>query len=65
MVTNPLFNAGDNGSIPGQGTKIPPALGQLNPHATTKRVTCDTTKVLHAATKTRGSQISINKEEVI
>ena len=28
MVKNPPYNAGDSGSIPGQGTKIP--------HATTK-----------------------------
>ena len=29
MVKNPPFNAGDVGSIPGQGTKIPHATGQL------------------------------------
>ena len=28
-------NAGDVGSIPGQGTKIPHATGQLNPSTTT------------------------------
>ena len=27
--------AGDAGSIPGQGTKIPHAVGQLSPHTTT------------------------------
>ena len=27
-------NAGDAGSIPGQGTKIPHATGHLSPHAT-------------------------------
>ena len=27
-------NAGDGGSIPGQGTKIPHAMGQLSPRAT-------------------------------
>ena len=31
MVKNLLSNAGDMGEIPGQGTKIPPALGQLGP----------------------------------
>ena len=41
MVKNPPSNAGDAGSIPGQGTKIPHAAGQLS---------------LHAATKTRYSQ---------
>ena len=34
-VKNPPCNAGDAGSIPGQGTKIPHAVGQLSPHATT------------------------------
>ena len=28
-------NAGDTGSIPGWGTKIPHAMGQLSPHAAT------------------------------
>ena len=28
-------NAGDTGSIPGQGTKIPHAVGQQSPRATT------------------------------
>ena len=28
VVKNPPSNAGDAGSIPGQRTKIPPALGQ-------------------------------------
>ena len=31
MVKNPPYNAGDTGSIPGQGTKIPHATGQLKP----------------------------------
>ena len=35
MVENPSSNAGDTGSIPGWGTKIPYATGQLSPHATT------------------------------
>ena len=30
MVKNPPSNAGDTGSIPGQGTKIPLAVGQLS-----------------------------------
>ena len=33
MVKNPPPSAGDAGSIPGQGTKIPHAAGQLNPPA--------------------------------
>ena len=36
VVENPPCNAGDLGSIPGQGTKTPHALEQLNPHAVTK-----------------------------
>ena len=36
VVKNPPSNAGDVGSIPGRGTKIPHAMGQLNLHATTK-----------------------------
>ena len=35
MVKNPPYNAEDMGSIPGQGTKIPHAAGQLSPSATT------------------------------
>ena len=35
MVKNPPFNAGDVGSIPSQGTKIPHAMGQLSPHTAT------------------------------
>ena len=30
VVKNPPSNAGDVGSIPGQGTKIPRAMGQLS-----------------------------------
>ena len=34
MVKNLPSNAGDRGSIPGLGTKIPCAAGQLRPGAT-------------------------------
>ena len=34
VVKNLPYNAGDTGSIPVQGTKIPHAAGQLNPRAT-------------------------------
>ena len=34
-------NAGNTGSIPGQGTKIPHAAGQLNPRAATKDPACN------------------------
>ena len=36
VVKTPLLNTGDKGSIPGQGTKIPHAEGQLSPHATSR-----------------------------
>ena len=36
VVKNPSSNAGDKGSIPGWGTKIPHATGQINPRATTR-----------------------------
>ena len=32
VVKNLPFSAGDGSPIPGQGTKIPPAMGQLSPH---------------------------------
>ena len=35
MVNNPPFNAGNVGSILGQGIKVPHAMGQLSPCATT------------------------------
>ena len=35
VVKNPPSNAGDVGSIPGQGATIPHATGQLSPRATT------------------------------
>ena len=39
MVKNPPSSAGDAGSIPGPGTKIPHAAGQLGPRATTTEPT--------------------------
>ena len=37
---NPPYKAGDAGSIPGQGAKIPHATGQLSPRATTTELAC-------------------------
>ena len=37
---NPLSNAVDTGLIPSLGTKIPQALGQLSPRATTTEPEC-------------------------
>ena len=36
MVKNPPSQAGDAGSTPGQGTKIPHTVGQLSPRRTTR-----------------------------
>ena len=36
VVKHPPSNAGDQGSIPGQGTKIPHAAGQLSLHTATR-----------------------------
>ena len=40
VVKNSPSNAGDSVSLPGQGTKIPHALGQLCPCPTTKDPSC-------------------------
>ena len=40
VVKNSPSNAGDTGSIPGQGTKIPHATGQLSPCTTTAEPAC-------------------------
>ena len=39
LVKNPPYHAGDMGLIPGLGTKIPHATGQLSPWATTTEPT--------------------------
>ena len=40
MVKNLPCNAGNVDMIPGQGTRIPHAAEQLNPHATTRESVC-------------------------
>ena len=40
VVKNLPSNAGDAGSIPGQGTKIPHAAGQLSPRAKATELAC-------------------------
>ena len=40
VVKNPHYNAGDAGLIPGQRSKIPHAVGQLSPRATTTELAC-------------------------
>ena len=67
MVKNPPSKAGDAGLIPGWGTKIPHAAGQLSLHATTTELACfneraqraralQVERSLHAATKARRGQ---------
>ena len=41
VVKNPPFSARDVGSIPGQGTKIPYAMGRLSPGTTTTELVCE------------------------
>ena len=55
MVKNLHSNAGDVGSIPGRGTKIPHAAGQLSPHATTIELVRlnEGTRVLQTTESTR------------
>ena len=43
------YNAGDAGSIPGQGTRIPHAAGQLSPCATTTELNAPQLESLCAA----------------
>ena len=40
VVKNPPCNAGDVGSIPGQGTKTTCAVEQLSPHTKTREGPC-------------------------
>ena len=40
VVKNPPSNAGDAGSIPGQGTRFPHAAEHLSPRATTTELAC-------------------------
>ena len=58
MVKSPPSKAGDEGSIPGLGTKIPHATEQLNPYTTTTEAKHCNKNILHDATKTQHSQIN-------
>ena len=51
VVKNLPSKAEDGGSLPGRGTKIPHDRGQLS--------LCAPTKIPHATTKTRRSQVNI------
>ena len=68
MVKNPPSNAGDTGSSPGPGTKIPHAVQQLSPRAATteptrsgayppqRKIPHASAKILSAAAKTQCRQ---------
>ena len=65
LVESPPCNAGDLGSIPGQGTRIPHALEQAGlcfattePKWCKKKIPHHTLQILHATTKTQCSQIN-------
>ena len=58
VVKNLSGNAGQKDSISGQGTKIPHALEQLNPPATTKKIPGDAVNILCVTTKTQHSQVN-------
>ena len=48
MVKNPPSNAEDAGAIPGQGSKIPHAAGQLSPRAATTEPTRHSYRATHS-----------------
>ena len=65
VVKNPPSNAGDVGSIPGWGTKIPHATGQLSPSATSTEPMCCSYRSLQATARTQPSQnLKNNKNEL-
>ena len=47
LVKNLPSNAGDRGSIPGRGTKIPHAMGQLSLSATNTEPACSRAHMVH------------------
>ena len=61
MVKNLPSNAGDVGSIPGQGTKIPHATGQLSPCATTTEPTSTREEKTHMPQPERGPQATMRE----
>ena len=58
VAKNLTYNIGDMGSIPGQGTKIPHAIGQPSLHATTRESPCTKAKTPRATTNTQRNQIN-------
>ena len=58
-VKNPSANVRDEGSIPGQGTKIPHASGQLSPFTAAGESLYTATKIQH------NQQLKINKKLIL
>ena len=56
VVKTPPSNAGDAGSTPGWGTKIPHAVGQRGTRTVTREACMPQRKIPSATTKTRCSQ---------
>ena len=52
MVKSPVSKAGDVGSIPVPGTKIPRPTGQLSPYSVTTKPICLNKRIHVPATKT-------------
>ena len=59
VVKNPPSNAGDAGSIPGIGTKIPHEVGQLNPRAATTEPVCSGACTLQRRPRAAGLPLHI------
>ena len=65
MVKNSPCNAGDAGSIPGEGIKIPSAVWQLNLHATTREpMRPDTAKYIYILKKKKRSPNPCRKPDI-
>ena len=62
-VKNPLCNAGDMSSIPGRGTKIPHATGQLSPHMA--KIPCAATKTQRSTTPTTPTHTHTHTQPLI
>ena len=56
-------NAGDLGSIPGQGAMIPCATGQLSPHLLKQKISHDSIEILIAETMTQG-YMQVRKQQL-
>ena len=65
-------NTGDAGLIPGQGTKIPHAMGQLSPRTTTTEPVCPGARMPqlerqnpHATTREKPKQTACRNQKIL